>query len=52
MGRSLAKGPFVDDHLMKKVVGMNEKNEKKSIADVVAAFDDTAGVYRPHARGA
>ena len=29
MGRSLAKGPFVDDHLMKKVVGMNEKNEKK-----------------------
>ena len=29
MGRSLAKGPFVDDHLMKKVAGMNEKNEKK-----------------------
>ena len=29
MGRSLAKGPFVDDHLMKKVTGMNEKNEKK-----------------------
>ena len=25
MGRSLAKGPFVDDHLMKKVAGMNEK---------------------------
>ena len=29
MGRSLAKGPFVDDHLMKKVVAMNDKNEKK-----------------------
>ena len=29
MGRSLAKGPFVDDHLMKKVNVMNEKNEKK-----------------------
>ncbi len=29
MGRSLKKGPFVDDHLMKKVDGMNEKNEKK-----------------------
>ncbi len=29
MGRSLAKGPFVDDHLMKKVAAMNEKNEKK-----------------------
>ncbi|WP_209125320.1 30S ribosomal protein S19 [Alkalihalobacillus sp. BA299] len=31
MGRSLKKGPFVDDHLMKKVEGMNEKNEKKVI---------------------
>ena len=29
MGRSLAKGPFVDDHLMKKVTAMNDKNEKK-----------------------
>ena len=29
MGRSLAKGPFVDDHLMKKVSAMNDKNEKK-----------------------
>lgn len=31
MGRSLKKGPFCDDHLMKKVEGMNEKNEKKVI---------------------
>src|SRR5712691_1666295 len=31
MGRSLAKGPFVDDHLMKKVVAMNDKNEKKVV---------------------
>lgn len=31
MGRSLKKGPFVDDHLMKKVEAMNEKNEKKVI---------------------
>ena len=31
MGRSLKKGPFVDDHLMKKVVEMNEKEEKKVI---------------------
>lgn len=31
MGRSLKKGPFVDDHLMKKVVALNEKNEKKVI---------------------
>ncbi|OEH86331.1 30S ribosomal protein S19 [Desulfuribacillus stibiiarsenatis] len=31
MGRSLKKGPFADDHLMKKVVDQNEKNEKKVI---------------------
>ena len=31
MGRSLAKGPFVDDHLMKKVEAMNTKNEKKVV---------------------
>jgi small subunit ribosomal protein S19 len=31
MGRSLKKGPFADDHLMKKVVGLNDKNEKKVI---------------------
>ena len=29
MSRSLKKGPFTDDHLAKKVAGMNEKNEKK-----------------------
>ncbi len=31
MGRSLKKGPFVDDHLMKKVEALNEKKEKKVI---------------------
>ena len=31
MGRSLAKGPFVDDHLMKKVEAMNVKSEKKVV---------------------
>jgi small subunit ribosomal protein S19 len=31
MGRSLKKGPFVDDHLMKKVDAMNAKNEKKVV---------------------
>jgi len=29
MGRSLHKGPFSDDHLVKKVATMNEKNERK-----------------------
>ncbi|MDY0322579.1 MAG: 30S ribosomal protein S19 [Candidatus Carbobacillus sp.] len=31
MARSLKKGPFVDDHLMKKVVALNESGEKKVI---------------------
>lgn len=31
MGRSLKKGPFCDDHLMKKIVSLNENNDKKVI---------------------
>lgn len=31
MGRSLKKGPFADDHLLKKVQELNEKNEKRVI---------------------
>ncbi|GEL78064.1 30S ribosomal protein S19 [Tenuibacillus multivorans] len=31
MGRSLKKGPFVDDHLMKKVESMEENNKKQVI---------------------
>ncbi len=31
MPRSLKKGPFVDDHLMKKVDDMNRKGDKKVI---------------------
>jgi small subunit ribosomal protein S19 len=31
MPRSLKKGPFVDDHLMRKVVDMNKNNEKKVV---------------------
>ena len=31
MARSLKKGYFVDDHLIKKVNSMNERNEKKLI---------------------
>lgn len=31
MGRSLKKGPFVDDHLMKKVDELNGKNEKRVV---------------------
>jgi small subunit ribosomal protein S19 len=31
MGRSLKKGPFIDEHLQVKVSGMNARNEKKVI---------------------
>ena len=31
MGRSLKKGPFADEHLMKKVEALNEANDKKVI---------------------
>ncbi|MDR7074789.1 MULTISPECIES: 30S ribosomal protein S19 [Bacillales] len=31
MSRSLKKGPFVDDHLMKKVEALNESNDKKVV---------------------
>lgn len=31
MARSMKKGPFVDDHLMKKVVVAGESGDKKAI---------------------
>jgi len=31
LSRSLKKGPFVDDHLMKKIKKMNETGEKRVI---------------------
>jgi small subunit ribosomal protein S19 len=31
MARSVKKGPFCDDHLMKKVEKMNEENKKRVI---------------------
>lgn len=31
MGRSLKKGPFIDEHLLKKVEKLNETNDKKVI---------------------
>jgi len=31
MGRSLKKGPFVDDHLLKKIEEMNAKGDKKVV---------------------
>lgn len=31
MGRSLKKGPFVDEHLMKKVELLNDENKKQVV---------------------
>lgn len=31
MGRSLKKGPYVEESLLKKITAMNEKNEKRVI---------------------
>lgn len=31
MARSIKKGPFIDDHVLKKVVYANEKGDKKVI---------------------
>src|SRR5579862_3234446 len=31
MPRSLKKGPFIDEHLRKKVEGLNSRNEKKVV---------------------
>jgi small subunit ribosomal protein S19 len=31
MARSLKKGPFIDGHLMKKLEGMTQRNEKKVV---------------------
>ena len=31
MGRSLSKGPFSDDHLVKKVVALNDKNQRQVV---------------------
>jgi small subunit ribosomal protein S19 len=31
MARSLKKGPFVDEHLLKKIAAMNEAKEKRVI---------------------
>ncbi len=31
MGRSLKKGPFIDEHLLKKIEKMNSTNEKRVI---------------------
>ena len=31
MARSVKKGPFIDGHLIKKIEGMNQRNDKKVV---------------------
>ena len=52
MARSTKKGPFVDGHLRDKVEGLNARNEKKVVEDVVAALHDRAGHDWAHHRRA
>ncbi|MGE5509246.1 MAG: 30S ribosomal protein S19 [Chitinophagales bacterium] len=41
MARSLKKGPFIDEHLLKKAQAMNEKGEKR----VVKTWSRRSTVY-------
>ena len=46
MARSIKKGPFVDDHLLKKVEAARAVNDKKPDQDLVAPLDDHARFRR------
>ena len=46
MGRSVKKGPFVDEKLLKRIMAMNEKNEKvvlKTWSRASTIFPDMVG---------
>jgi ribosomal protein S19 len=40
MGRSLKKGPFADDHLMKKVEAQQGVEKKKSYQNLVSSLNN------------
>ena len=40
MARSLKKGPFCDEHLMKKVVELNESNSKYILTQIFDYIDE------------
>ena len=48
MSRSLKKGPFIDAHLMKKIEGMNQINEKKVLRTWSRPVDHPPRLCRPH----
>ena len=43
MPRSLKKGPFVDDHLLKKVDDLNSRNEKRVVKTIPLSVSVEAG---------
>ena len=45
MGRSLKKGPFVDDHLMKKVEKLNESEKETSSKNLVTSFNNLPTIH-------
>ena len=52
MGRSVKKGPFVQEALMKRVRAMNARNEKRVMKTWSRASTVIAGLRRPHVRRA
>ena len=52
MPRSLKKGPFVDDHLLKKVDDLNDEGREEGHQDLVAPLHDHPRHGRPHHRRA
>src|SRR5438445_13202331 len=47
MARSLKKGPFIDDHLMKKIDAMNAANERKVVKTWSRRATSTAETVGP-----
>ena len=50
MPRSLKKGPFVDDHLLKKVDALNDRQREEGHQDLVPPVHDHPRHGRPHHR--
>ena len=50
MGRSLKKGPFVDEHLMKKVEAQAKRRKEKSYQNLVTSFNDLPKFHWLHYR--
>lgn len=48
MSRSLKKGPFCDDHLMKKVVALNEAGKKKLLKLGAVVLQSSLNLLNTH----